>query len=184
MDEPTNHLDMKSKDILKLALKRFDGTLIIVSHDRDFLQGLTEKVYEFKDKNIKEYLGDVNNFLEVKMLENFKDFELRNPAKKSANAKESSANKLSYGERKQLDKDIRKLSNKLAKIEREVDALEQELKQLDLELANPEKFQEMSKKEGFFEEYQQKQQKLSNFIQNWENFHEELESKKVARSQC
>ena len=67
---------------------------------------------------------------------------------------------------------------------REVDALEQELKQLDLELANPEKFQEMSKKEGFFEEYQQKQQKLSNFMQNWENFHEELESKKVARSQC
>ena len=184
MDEPTNHLDMKSKDILKLALERFDGTLIIVSHDRDFLQGLTEKVYEFKDKNIKEYLGDVNDFLEVKMLENFKDFELRNPAKKSINSKESSANKLSYEERKQLDKDIRKLSNQLAKIEREVDALEQELMQLDLELANPEKFKEMSKKEGFFEEYQQKQQKLSNFMQNWENFHKELESKKVARGQC
>ena len=184
MDEPTNHLDMKSKDILKLALKSFDGTLIIVSHDRDFLQGLTEKVYEFKDKNIKEYLGDVNNFLEVKMLENFKDFELRNPVKKSTNVKESSENKLSYEQRKQLDKDIRKLSNKLAKIEREVDILEQELKQLDLELVNPKKFQEMSKKEGFFEKYQQKQQKLSNFMQNWENFHEELESKKVARSQC
>ena len=183
MDEPTNHLDMKSKDILKSALNGFDGTLIIVSHDRDFLQGLTEKVYEFKGQNIKEYLGDVNAFLEAKMVENFKEFELRNPAEKSTVEKEVSANKLSYEERKQLDKDIRKLSNKVAKLEREVDALELELKQLDAELANPEKSQEMSKKEGFFEEYQQKQQKLSSFMENWENSLEELESKKEVRSQ-
>ena len=93
MDEPTNHLDMNSKDILKSALKRFDGTLIIVSHDRDFLQGLTEKVYEFKNKNIKEYLGDVNAFLEAKMVDNFKDFELRKPAEKSVTEKEFSSNK-------------------------------------------------------------------------------------------
>ena len=148
MDEPTNHLDMKSKDILKSALSGFDGTLIIVSHDRDFLQGLTEKVYEFRDKNIKEYLGDVNAFLKAKMVENFKDFELSNPNEKNTIKKETSANKLSYEERKQLDKDIRKLSNKVAKLEKEVDALERELKRLDVELANPEKFQEMSKK-GF-----------------------------------
>ena len=183
MDEPTNHLDMKSKDILKSALKRFDGTLIIVSHDRDFLQGLTEKVYEFKNKNIKEYLGDVNAFLEAKMVDNFKDFELRNPAEKSAIEKEVSSNKQSYEERKQLDKDIRKLSNTVAKLEREVEALEQELKQLDAELENPKKFQEMSKKKGFFDEYQQKQQKLSDFMENWENSIEELESKKELRSQ-
>ena len=183
MDEPTNHLDMNSKDILKSALKRFDGTLIIVSHDRDFLQGLTEKVYEFKNKNIKEYLGDVNAFLEAKMVDNFKDFELRNPAEKSATEKEVSSNKQSYEERKQLDKDIRKLSNKVTKLEREVDALDQELKQLDVELANPEKFQEMSKKEGFFEEYQQKQQILSDFMNNWEKYLEELEIKKKLRSQ-
>ena len=183
MDEPTNHLDMNSKDILKSALKRFDGTLIIVSHDRDFLQGLTEKVYEFKNKNIKEYLGDVNAFLEAKMVDNFKDFELRKPAEKSATEKEVSSNKQSYEERKQLDKDIRKLSNKVTKLEREVDALDQELKQLDVELANPEKFQEMSKKEGFFEEYQQKQQKLSDFMNNWEKYLEELEIKKKLRSQ-
>ena len=183
MDEPTNHLDMKSKDILKSALSGFDGTLIIVSHDRDFLQGLTEKVYEFRDKNIKEYLGDVNAFLKAKMVENFKDFELSNPNEKNTIKKETSANKLSYEERKQLDKDIRKLSNKVAKLEKEVDALERELKRLDVELANPEKFQEMSKKEGFFEEYQQKQQKLSDFMENWEKSLEELESKKDVRSQ-
>ena len=183
MDEPTNHLDMNSKDILKSALKRFDGTLIIVSHDRDFLQGLTEKVYEFKNKNIKEYLGDVNAFLEAKMVDNFKDFELRKPAEKSATEKEFSSNKQSYEERKQLDKDIRKLSNKITKLEREVDAIDKELKQLDAELANPEKFQEMSKKEGFFEEYQQKQQKLSDFMNNWEKYLEELEIKKKLRSQ-
>ncbi len=183
MDEPTNHLDMKSKDILKSALNSFDGTLIIVSHDRDFLQGLTQKVYEFRDKNIKEYLGDVNAFLEAKMVENFKDFELTKPTEKSTTAKETSANKLSYEERKQLDKDIRKLSNKVAKLEKEVDALERELKRLDVELANPEKFQEMSKKEGFFEEYQQKQQKLSDFMENWEKYLEDLETKKDMRSQ-
>ena len=139
MDEPTNHLDMNSKDILKSALKRFDGTLIIVSHDRDFLQGLTEKVYEFKNKNIKEYLGDVNAFLEAKMVDNFKDFELRNLQKKVL-PKKKFPQKQSYEERKQLDKDIRKLSNKVTKLEREVDALDQELKQLDVELANPENF--------------------------------------------
>ena len=183
MDEPTNHLDMKSKDILKSALNGFDGTLIIVSHDRDFLQGLTEKVYEFKDQNIKEYLGDVNAFLEAKKVENFKEFELRKTAKKGVESKEVSSNKKSYEERKQLDKDIRKLSNKVSKLEREVDALELDLKQLDVELANPEKFQELRKKEGFFEEYQQKQQKLNGFMSDWENSLEALEGLKEQRSQ-
>ena len=128
-------------------------------------------------------MGDVNAFLEAKMVENFKDFELTTPTEKSTIAKETSANKLSYEERKQLDKDIRKLSNKVAKLEKEVDALERELKRLDVELANPEKFQEMTKKGGFFEEYQQKQQKLSDFMNNWEKYLEELEVKKKLRSQ-
>ena len=81
MDEPTNHLDMVSKDILKNALNNYDGTLIIVSHDRDFLQGLSEKVYEFKDKGIKEYLGDINEFLNAKKVMDFKQFELENKQK-------------------------------------------------------------------------------------------------------
>lgn len=183
MDEPTNHLDMKSKDILKSALNGFDGTLIIVSHDRDFLQGLSQKVYEFKDQNIKEYLGDVNAFLEAKKVENFKEFELRKTTKKGIQSKEVSSNKISYEGRKQLDKDIRKLSNKVSKLEREVDALELDLKQLDVELANPKKFQELSKKEGFFEEYQQKQQKLNGFMSDWENLLESLEGLKEQRSQ-
>ena len=78
MDEPTNHLDIKSKELLKQALVEYDGSLIIVSHDREFLQGLTKKVYEFKDRNIKEYLGDINHFLKEKKIENFKELEALN----------------------------------------------------------------------------------------------------------
>ena len=78
MDEPTNHLDIKSKELLKQVLVEYDGSLIIVSHDREFLQGLTKKVYEFKDRNIKEYLGDINHFLKEKKIENFKELEFLN----------------------------------------------------------------------------------------------------------
>ena len=81
MDEPTNHLDITSKELLKRALIEYDGSLIIVSHDREFLQGLTEKVYEFKERNIKEYLGDINLFLEEKDLQDFKQLELLNKTK-------------------------------------------------------------------------------------------------------
>ncbi|MGB2138213.1 MAG: ABC-F family ATP-binding cassette domain-containing protein, partial [Flavobacteriales bacterium] len=99
MDEPTNHLDMVSKDILKNALNNYDGTLIIVSHDRDFLQGLSEKVYEFKDQGIKEYLGDINEFLNAKKVMDFKQFELENKQKASSPKSKDSENKISYQER-------------------------------------------------------------------------------------
>jgi ATP-binding cassette subfamily F protein 3 len=78
LDEPTNHLDMKTKDILKLALKDFDGTLIVVSHDRDFLDGLVDKVYEFGNQRVKEHLGDINSYLSAKKLENLKELERKN----------------------------------------------------------------------------------------------------------
>lgn len=183
MDEPTNHLDMKSKDILKSALKGFDGSLIIVSHDRDFLQGLTEKVYEFKSKNIKEYIGDVNDFLEAKKVEDFKQFELKNPNPKGHSEKKESSNKTNYEERKQVDKDIRKLTNRVSKLEREVEQLEEELRVLDQSLADPKKFQELSKKEGFFKEYEQKQEKLGNFMSDWEGAIHKLEKLKQQREQ-
>jgi len=78
LDEPTNHLDMKTKDILKSALKDFDGTIIVVSHDRDFLDGLVEKVYEFGNKKVKEHLGDINSYLSIKKMENLKELERKN----------------------------------------------------------------------------------------------------------
>jgi ATP-binding cassette subfamily F protein 3 len=182
MDEPTNHLDMVSKDILKRALRNYDGTLIIVSHDRDFLEDLTEKVYEFKDKNIKEYLGDINDFLKEKKVQDFTQFELENKQKSKVKKSDDSANKQTFNERKQLDKDIRKLSNKVGQLERAVERLEKELKELDEELANPERYKELSSQKGFFESYQDKQNELNENMSSWEESLERLEELKHKRS--
>lgn len=182
MDEPTNHLDMVSKDILKRAMRNYDGTLIIVSHDRDFLEDLTEKVYEFKDKNIKEYLGDINDFLKEKEVQDFTQFELENKQKSKVKKADDSANKQTFNERKQLDKDIRKLSNKVGQFERAVERLEKELKELDDELANPERYKELSSQKGFFESYQDKQNELNENMSSWEESLERLEELKHKRS--
>jgi ATP-binding cassette subfamily F protein 3 len=181
MDEPTNHLDMVSKDILKNALNNYDGTLIIVSHDRDFLQGLSEKVYEFKDQGIKEYLGDINEFLNAKKVMDFKQFELENKQKSSSPKSKDSDNKISYQERKQLDKDIKKTSNKVGNLERSVEALEKELKALDAELSKPDRYKELSSQSGFFESYQEKQQQLAQYMSDWEQNLERLEELKRKR---
>ena len=181
MDEPTNHLDMVSKDILKNALNNYDGTLIIVSHDRDFLQGLSEKVYEFKDQGIKEYLGDINEFLNAKKVMDFKQFELENKQKASSPKSKDSENKISYQERKQLDKDIKKTSNKVGNLERSVEALEKELKALDAELSQPDRYKELSSQSGFFESYQEKQQQLAQYMSDWEQNLERLEELKRKR---
>ena len=181
MDEPTNHLDMVSKDILKNALNNYDGTLIIVSHDRDFLQGLSEKVYEFKDQGIKEYLGDINEFLNAKKVMDFKQFELENKQKASSPKSKDSENKISYQERKQLDKDIKKTSNKVGNLERSVEALEKELKALDAELSQPDRYKELSSQAGFFESYQEKQQQLAQYMSDWEQNLERLEELKLKR---
>ena len=181
MDEPTNHLDMVSKDILKNALNNYDGTLIVVSHDRDFLQGLSEKVYEFKDKGIKEYLGDINEFLNAKKVMDFKQFELENKQKAFSPKSKDSESKISYQERKQLDKDIKKTSNKVGNLERSVEALEKVLKSLDAELSHPGRYKELSSQTGFFESYQDKQQQLAQHISDWEQNLERLEELKCKR---
>ena len=182
MDEPTNHLDIVSKDILKNALNNYDGTLIIVSHDRDFLQGLSEKVYEFKDHGIKEYLGDINEFLNAKKVMDFKQFELENKQKASSPKFKDSENKISYQERKQLDKDIKKTSNKVGNLECSVEALEKELKALDAELSQPDRYKELSSQAGFFESYQEKQQQLAQYMSDWEQNLERLEELKRKRA--
>ena len=179
MDEPTNHLDMVSKDILKNALNKYDGTLIIVSHDRDFLQGLSEKVYEFKDKGIKEYLGDINEFLNAKKVVDFKEFELEKKQKESFAKCKDSQNKIIYKERKQLDKDIKKTSNKVGNLERSIEAIEKELKALDAELSQPDRYKELSSQAGFFESYQEKQHHLAQYISDWEQNLESLEKIKT-----
>ena len=178
MDEPTNHLDITSKELLKRALIEYDGSLIIVSHDREFLQGLTEKVYEFKERNIKEYLGDINLFLKEKDLQDFKQLESSQIKQKQKEKKEDSKHKISYRQRKDKEKKIKKLSNKISKLEKEIDILEKELKEIDLNLADPEKFKELSKNPNFFVDYDRKQLKLKETEQIWESENIELDKLK------
>ena len=152
MDEPTNHLDITSKELLKKALAKYDGSLIVVSHDREFLQGLTEKVYEFKNQNIKEYIGDIDTFLEEKDLENFK--QLESSQKEQKNTKQDKSDvQLSYAKQKAHQKKIKKLQNRVSKLEKEIETLDKSQKQIDADLAIPEKFNELSQKDGFFAEY-------------------------------
>ncbi|SDK66578.1 ATP-binding cassette, subfamily F, member 3 [Salinimicrobium catena] len=165
MDEPTNHLDIKSKNVLKDALKSFEGTLILVSHDRDFLQGLTNKVYEFKDHKIKEYLGDIDFYLEQRKLNDMREVEKRDVQKQVG--KES--NKDSY----QNQKKLKSLNNKLSNIESKITKLEKEIKEKDVELAT--NYEECMAKPNFLEKYHAKKKELENLMKEWEQVQEELE---------
>ena len=160
MDEPTNHLDIASKNVLKQALLNFNGTLILVSHDRDFLQGLTNTVYGFKDKVIKEYLGDIDYFLEQHKMENLREAEKRTIVKvdKSKNS-ESQGNKLE-------EKEIKKLKNKLSNIETEIADLETQIENMDFELAQH--YDEVSTRPNFFKNYEGKKAKLELLLEEWE----------------
>ena len=166
MDEPTNHLDIASKNVLKEALQSFKGTLILVSHDRDFLQGLTNKVYEFKNKQIKEYLGDIDFFLEQRNLENLREAERRDVVKKSV-AKVD--NKQSYKDQKKL----KSLNNKLSKVESEINQLEKEIKSIDVELEI--NYDNTVADPKFFEMYQAKKDSLKKLMKEWETIQESLE---------
>ena len=175
MDEPTNHLDITSKELLKKALNNYDGSLIVVSHDREFLQGLTQKVYEFKNQNIKEYVGDIDTFLSEKDLENFKELESSQKEQKKTKQNKSD-DQLSYTDQKNQQKKVKKLQNRISKLEKQIEILDKSQKQIDADLAIPEKFSELSKKEGFFEEYKNNQQKLQELEVEWGQAAEQLEA--------
>ncbi|MDC1400548.1 ABC-F family ATP-binding cassette domain-containing protein [Polaribacter sp.] len=162
MDEPTNHLDIASKNVLKQALNQFKGTLIVVSHDRDFLQGLTSTVYGFKDKVIKEYLGDIDYFLEQHKIENLREAEKRTVVKVDKTSNRSAAQQ---GSRAQ-EKDLKKLNNKLSRIETEIADLEKEIEKIDLELAQ--NYDEVSSQPNFFEKYKGKKAALDTLMADWE----------------
>lgn len=174
MDEPTNHLDITSKELLKQALMKYDGSLIVVSHDREFLQGLTQKVYEFRDMNIKEYHGDINTFLSEKDLNNFKQLELSNKDYDNSNVKDQ--NKDSFKDKKDKKRKINKLKSKIRNIEKQIDTLSDELKKKDLELADPIKFNELSSEKDFFQIYGQQKNDLIQLEEKWTALVEELEN--------
>jgi len=168
MDEPTNHLDIKSKNVLKDSLKQFEGTLIVVSHDRDFLQGLTDRVYEFKDRRIKEYLGDIDYYLEEREVSNLREIEKRDVEKKEVVKVKD--NKKSYEDQKKL----KSLNNRLSKAEANINKLEREIKEIDVELAV--NYDETIAKPDFFENYNEKKKKLDSLMEEWEGITEELDA--------
>ncbi len=168
MDEPTNHLDIASKTVLKEALNNFNGTLIVVSHDREFLQGLTTTVYGFKDKEIKEYLGDIDYFLEQHKMESLREAEKKTVVKVDKDTSKKKANQLS----REQEKEFKKLNNKLSNIETEIADLEKEIEKIDLELAN--NYDEVSSRPNFFEKYKAKKAKLDTLMEQWEKVEEQI----------
>lgn len=167
MDEPTNHLDIVSKNVLKQALANFDGTLILVSHDRDFLQGLTDRVYEFRDHRLKEYLGDINYYLEERKAEDFRVIERKQDGRPPRDPARSQ-------DKDQRDQKKQKtLRNQLGSVENTIAGLEAEVKDIDRELAR--NYEGAAAQPGFFETYQQKKKKLEDLMKEWERLSLQLE---------
>lgn len=169
LDEPTNHLDMASKEMLKEALLEYTGTMIVVSHDRDFLQGLTEKVIEFKDGSIKEYIGDISYFLEQRKLNQLNELNLISQQSKQQE-KIITENKLNYEQKKEQDKEQRKVANQIIKCEKEIEALESKIALLDKELANPETSNKTSTDPTFFINYNEIKKQIELKMNENESF--------------
>ena len=176
LDEPTNHLDMRSKDVLKDAIKAFNGTVVVVSHDREFLDGLVDKVYEFGNHKIKEHLGGIYDFLQSKKLSSLQELE-RKVQTQTVEAKEvqPSDNKLSYEAKKELTKKIRKAEKAVADSEAEINAIEQRIAEIETELQNPEN----ATNTALFDEYKKKKHELEQRMYEWELLSEELETVKA-----
>lgn len=183
LDEPTNHLDMRSKDVLKEAIRDFDGTVIIVSHDRDFLDGLATKVYEFGGGVVKEHLGGIYDFLQKKQIESLNDLQ-KSPSLSSSpvgkmvtgnnaatTAAQPSAAKLSYEEQKELNKKLKKLERRIADCEAEIEQLESAISILEAKMATPEGASDMT----LYEQHQKLKTQLDNVMEEWDVASCELE---------
>ena len=168
LDEPTNHLDMRSKDVLKEAIREFDGTAIVVSHDREFLDGLVTKVYEFGGGVVKEYIGGIYDFLEKKKMESLDELQLaKSPAAVEDKNKEGAAsdNKLSYEARKEQNKKIRRLEKQVADCEEKIGKLEAQVAELEGRMATPEGASDMK----LYERHQQLKREIAAIEEEWEN---------------
>ena len=173
LDEPTNHLDMLSKDILKSALIQFDGTLIIVSHDRDFLQGLTNKVYEFRKPHIKEYIGDIYDFLEEKKLKELDD--LNKKQKSQPVESKVSQGKIDYELKKQNDRETKRIEREIKKLEEQIESLENEIAEMDKIMSSPSDFPDINIDNAWYDSYGKKKDQLQNLMNQWEDKQMELE---------
>ena len=176
LDEPTNHLDMRSKDILKEAICEFDGTVIVVSHDRDFLDGLVTKVYEFGGGQVKEHLGGIYDFLQKKQIDNLAELQLsasptQTKSQQPAEAQPSAA-KLSYEQQKELNKKLKKVERRVADCEAEIEQTEAAIALLEAQMATPEGASDMT----LYERHTRLKQQLDKAVEAWEEASIELES--------
>jgi len=173
LDEPTNHLDMRSKDILKQALISYDGTLIVVSHDRDFLNDIAEKVYEFRHNRIKEHLGGIYDFLRRKKIDNLKEIERKDAVRKEASLENISSNKQKYLEKKEYDRNMRRLRKKLENSEKAIEKIENEISGLDKTFAS--ESNAPAEAEDFFIRYQELKELLDEEMEKWAQYTDDVE---------
>ena len=175
LDEPTNHLDMRSKDVLKEAIKEFDGTVIVVSHDREFLDGLVTKVYEFGGGVVKEHIGGIYDFLQKKKIENLNELQLSASPTGSAAKKDEpeavSENKLSYEAQKELNKKLRKLEKQVADCEQKIEKIEAQIGEVETKMATPDGASDMT----LYEQHQKLKKELDQVVEEWETVSMELE---------
>jgi len=177
LDEPTNHLDMRSKDVLKDAIREFDGTVIVVSHDREFLDGLVTKVYEFGGGKVKEHLGGIYDFLRRKKIENLNELQptLSHPepnAPKTGSAEATSDTRLDYEAQKELTRKKRKAEKRVADCEKRIEKLEEEVKSLEARMATPDGASDMT----LYERHTALKKELDEVVGEWEETSTELEA--------
>jgi hypothetical protein len=169
-------LDMRSKDVLKDAIREFEGTVIVVSHDRDFLDGLVTKVYEFGGGVVKEHLGGIYDFLQKKKIENLNELQRKPELSESPTAQNDepaqvSENKLSYEAQKELNKKLRKLEKQVLDCEKEIEVLEKKIAVVEEQMTTPEGASDMS----LYEQHQQLKKQMNTVVEEWENTSMELE---------
>lgn len=176
LDEPTNHLDMYSKDILKNALLRYNGTLIVVSHDRDFLQGLTNKVFEFRNRGVRQYLGDIYDYLESRKLSSLRELELKATEETRSSGKAVSEQKIKYEQKRKIERERRRIASQIQRCEEKIDQLEQEIKRMDLYLSDPQKYASQFADNDFYVQYEKHKRALDEAVEWWDTLHRELEN--------
>ena len=175
LDEPTNHMDIRSKDVLKQALLAFDGTLVVVSHDRDFLDSLVDKVYEFRDGQVKEHLGGIREFLERRKLESLQELERQNPPspRETITPRESNSGQLSFSRQKAALREVRKIRNRVDYLEKEIAAAEKKQAEIERILASPSEGDDVME---LTRDYLENKIQLEKWTQEWSDWMEKLES--------
>ncbi len=176
LDEPTNHLDMRSKEVLKNALIQYTGTLVLVSHDRDFLQGLTNRVFEFRGGNVKQHIGDISEYLRERKVESFRQIEEAGQKAKPKKEKDEEK-KDDRWEKKQQEKYLRELQTKISKQEKKIEKLEAEIRAIDEKLMDPEQYQQVLSDKGVFANYEKLKKQLEAEMEKWEELSKQLTEK-------